>query len=233
MHFIDEENDVRALCHLCHHIFEPLFKFAAVFCPGNHGWDIYRDDGFVPQHLWNVAVRNAFGKPLDHGGFANAGLADETGIILLAAGKNLDDPLGLRLASDSWVERAFFGKLGQIPPVACQRRAVPQGTVCARLRPRRFAGRSAARRAVKVRKQAVFQLVCADAERLQHSQGNTVAFFQQGEQQMLGADIAVPEARGGVSRHFDDLLDARRQIGGARSCAPRSAHGSARSALFV
>ena len=85
---VDEQDDlaVRFLDFL-EHGFEPVFELAAIFCAGEHGAQVERDDALVAQALGHVAGDDAAGEALDDGGFAHAGLADEHGIVFGAAAR--------------------------------------------------------------------------------------------------------------------------------------------------
>ena len=54
------------------------------------------------------------GQPLDDGGLADAGLADQDRVVLGPAGEDLDHPLDLGLAADDRVELALARELGEI-----------------------------------------------------------------------------------------------------------------------
>ena len=61
------------------------------------------------------------GQSLGDGSLAYAGLADQHGVVLAAAGQDLDDPLYLGIAADNGVQLAAAGGLGQIAGVLSQR----------------------------------------------------------------------------------------------------------------
>ena len=59
----------------------------------------------------HVAGDDALGQALDDGGLADAGLADEDGVVLGAARQHLDDAADLGVAADHRVELALAGRL--------------------------------------------------------------------------------------------------------------------------
>ena len=121
------------------------------------------------------------GEPFDDGGLAHAGLADEDGVVLGAAGEDLDDPLDLLLATDDRVELGLAGELGQVAGELVEDR---------RLRP------LLGPRIVLVAEQGqrlLPDLVEPRAERLEDLGGDGLAFLHQAEEQVLGADVVVAE----------------------------------------
>jgi len=77
-----------------------------------------RHDGLVAQALGHVAVDDAQGQALDDGGLADAGLADQDGVVLGAAGEDLDGAADLLVAADDRVDLAVAGGQGQVAGVA-------------------------------------------------------------------------------------------------------------------
>ena len=67
--------------------------------------------------LADDALRQAF----DDGGLADAGLADEHGVVLGAARQDLDDAADFLVAADDRIELALRGELGEVAPVLLQR----------------------------------------------------------------------------------------------------------------
>ncbi len=100
---------------------EAVFELAAIFCAGEHGAQVERDDALVAQALGHVAGDDAAGEALDDGGFAHAGLADEHGIVFGAAAEHLDDAANLFVAADDGIELAAAGEFGEILGVFFER----------------------------------------------------------------------------------------------------------------
>src|SRR5690606_11546440 len=57
------------------------------------------------------------GETLDDGGLADAGFADQHGVVLGAAREHLADPADLGVAADDWVELAGARDLGEVHAV--------------------------------------------------------------------------------------------------------------------
>ena len=74
----------------------------------------------APQFEGHLAVHNPLAEALGNGGLAHARLADQTGIVLLAAVENLDDPLNLLRPANHRVQLAVLGLLSQGDAVVLQ-----------------------------------------------------------------------------------------------------------------
>ena len=59
-------------------------------------------------------------KPFDNGGFADAGIADQHGIVFAAPGEHLDHAANLFVAADHRVELALGGELGEVAAVLAE-----------------------------------------------------------------------------------------------------------------
>ena len=75
----------------------------------------------VLQPFGHVAADDAAGQPLDDGGLADAGLADEHRVVLRAAREHLDDAADLLVAADDRIELALARQLGEVAAVALER----------------------------------------------------------------------------------------------------------------
>ena len=113
---VDEQDDVAALGDLLHHLLQALLELAAVLRAGDERRQVERVDLLVLQQLGHVGRGDALREPLDDGGLADAGLADQHGVVLRAPREDLHDPLDLGLAPHARVELAFGGELGQVAP---------------------------------------------------------------------------------------------------------------------
>src|SRR6202158_500870 len=111
---VDEDDGVLALHQFLHDGLETLFKLAAIFCAGDDQREVQTKDALIRQEGRNVAVGNPLRQAFDNGGLADAGFADQDGIIFGAAAKNLNDALDFAFAANERVERAFRSCLGQI-----------------------------------------------------------------------------------------------------------------------
>ena len=113
--FVDERDDAAlGLVDLLEHRLQPLLELAAVHGARDEGGDVERDELLVLQRLGDVALDDALREPLDDGGLADAGLADEHGVVLRAAGEHLADAADLGVAPDDGVELALPGEVGEV-----------------------------------------------------------------------------------------------------------------------
>ena len=105
---VDEEDDVAPLHDLLHDLLQALLELAAVLRAGDERGEVERVDLLALQELGHLVRGDARGEALDDGGLADARLADQHGVVLLAAREDLHDPLDLRLAADDRVELALL-----------------------------------------------------------------------------------------------------------------------------
>ena len=88
---------------------EPLLELAPVLGPGHHRAQVECDDPLALQPFGHVALDDPVGQPLDDGGLAHAGLADQHRVVLGAPRQDLNDPPDLLVAPDDRVELARRG----------------------------------------------------------------------------------------------------------------------------
>ena len=118
---VNEEDDLAGrFLHLLEHGLEPVLELAAVLGAGHQGAQIQGDDLFAFQGGRDVAVDDALGQPLDDGGLADAGFADEHRVVFGPAGQHLDDPADLFIAADDRVQLALAGDIGEVAGVFFQ-----------------------------------------------------------------------------------------------------------------
>src|SRR5262249_8045328 len=101
--------------------FEPLLEFAAIFGAGDHRAHVERKEFLVLEALRHVAIDDAQSEPLDDRSFADAGLADQYGIILRAPRQYLDGAADFLVAADDRIKLAVARGLGQIAAIFFQR----------------------------------------------------------------------------------------------------------------
>ena len=212
---VDEQDDVAALGDLLHHLLQPLLELAPVLRAGDQRGQIERVDLLVLQQLGHVGVRDPLGQPLDHGGLADAGLADQHRVVLRAAREDLHDPLDLRLAPDAGVELAVGGELRQVAAelveqlrgllalAGCRARARAARACTLSLAASAGAGQHA--------DHLVADLLGVGVEVEQDTGGDALVLAHQAEQDVLGADVVVAEAQRLAQRQLEHLLGARRE----------------------
>ena len=91
MDLVDHQDDVTQLFDLVDEALHPLLKLAPELGPGHQRRQVKEIDLLIPQLEGHIPRNDPLGKALRDGGLAHAGLADETGVVLLAAVQDLND----------------------------------------------------------------------------------------------------------------------------------------------
>ena len=119
---VDEQNDAAlALADLLQNGFEALLKLAAVLGAGDQRAHIQREDRFVLQSLGHIPAHDPLGQTFGDGGFANARLADQDGVVLGLAREDADHIADLAVTADDGIGLIVPGALHQIGAVFLQR----------------------------------------------------------------------------------------------------------------
>ena len=120
--FIDEQDDLAlGLLHLVQHGFQPFLKLAPVLGARDQRAHVQRENGLVLQLLGDILLHDSLGKPLGNGGFANAGFADENGVVLRLPGQDTNNIPDFLIPSDHRVHLLLSCPLDQIGAVLFQR----------------------------------------------------------------------------------------------------------------
>ena len=93
---------------------EAFFKLTAVHRASHKRANIQLEQALVHERGRDIAFDDALGEPFDDGGLADAGFADERGVVLGAARQNLNDAFDFHLATNDRVEFLFLGFGGQV-----------------------------------------------------------------------------------------------------------------------
>ena len=99
---------------------QAFLELAPVGGPGDQAADVERDHATLAQRLGDVAGDDPLGQALDDRRLADAGLADQDGVVLRAPAEHLDHAADLVVAADDRVELALLGDLREIAPEALQ-----------------------------------------------------------------------------------------------------------------
>jgi hypothetical protein len=115
VHLIDEEQDASlGGLDLVQDGLETFLEFAAILRTGHERTHVQGEERLVAEAFRDVAVDDTLGEAFDDGGLADAGLADEHGVVLGAAGKDADDAADLFVAADDGIHLARAGERGEI-----------------------------------------------------------------------------------------------------------------------
>ena len=204
---VDEQDDVAPLGDLLHHLLQALLELTAVLGARDQGGKVERVDLLVLEQLGHLVGRDARSKPLDDGCLADAGLADQHGVVLLPAREDLHHALDLGLAADDGVELAFGGGLGQVAAeLVEQLRALRLLARCGGAR----TGLAAAG-AGEHADDLVADLLGVRVEVEQDAGGDALVLAHETEQDVLGADVVVTERECFAQCELQHLLGARRE----------------------
>ena len=215
---VDEQDDVAAGPDLLQHLLEALLEVAAVAGAGHERAEVERVELLVGERLGHVAGDDLLGEALDDGRLADAGLADEHRVVLGAAAEDLHHPLGLAGAADDRVEPLLPGQLGEVAPELVEHERagllglLAAGSRCGTGGLPPAAGLLAA---TGVARQQLDDLL-ADARQVgaelhEDLGGDALALTDQPEEDVLGADVVVPELQRLAERQLEDLLGPGRE----------------------
>ena len=121
---VDDKDDITQLFHLVDEALHAALKLAAELGAGHQGGEVQQVDLLVQQLIGHVPVVDALGQPLGDGGFAHAGVADETGVVFLPPVQDLDGALNLIGAAHNAVQLALMGLAGEGDTVVLQELAL-------------------------------------------------------------------------------------------------------------
>src|SRR6185437_249425 len=203
---VDERDDVAAGADLLGDLLQALLEVAAVAGAGDERAEVERVELLVLQRLRHVAADDRLGEALHDGGLADAGLADQHGVVLGAARQDLHDALDLLLAPDHGVELVVARGLREVAAelvedlAACLRRRL---IVAADLH------LLLALVAGEELDDLLAHAVEVGAQLHEHLGGDALALADEAEQDVLGADVVVAELEGLAEAQLQDLLGAR------------------------
>ena len=214
--FVNEQNDVLRAADFVHDGLDALFKLAAILGARDHQREVEGDDALVAQDFRHVAAGDFLRQAFDDGRLAHARFAEQHGIVLGAAAENLDDALDFVFAADDRVHVAFAGDFREVAAKRLERGRLDFALFLRRRAPAVFRPASRNGRSSPVKfGSSSFKISCrvcsmSTSRFLSTSRGHAVAFAQQAEQNVLGADVSVIERLGLLGREREDLLHARR-----------------------
>ena len=131
MDLINEQDGVGMRLQLLEHLLEPLLEVAAIAGAGQERAHVQREHGGSRQHFRHFAFHDALGEPFRDRGLADAGLAHEQRIVLLATAQHLDGAVDLGVAADHRVDLALARLLVEVDAIGLERVALLLGVVAA------------------------------------------------------------------------------------------------------
>ena len=137
---VDEHDGVRMRLDLLDDLLQALLEVAAIARAGEQRAHVEREHGGVLEHLRHLAVDDLAGEALGDRGLADARVADEERVVLLAAAEHLDRALHLGLAPDQRIDLAVLRLLVEVDAIGVERVALLLRA--ARPAPRPWAARS-------------------------------------------------------------------------------------------
>ena len=214
---VDEQDDAAlAVCDFLEHGLQALLELAAVLRTGDQRAHVQRDDLLVAQALRHVAADDALRQPLDDGGLADAGLADQHRIVLGAARQHLNHAADLVVAADDGIELALARDFREVAAVPFERLELALRILIGHALRAAHAG--------QCRQDGVVR----DAVLLQQlRRGRPAARRRQRQQQVLGAGELVLEPPGFVLGRLKDRAQPRVEPGAAPPCTDGSLSSSA------
>jgi hypothetical protein len=211
--------------HLGHHGLDALLELAAVLRAGDHQREVEHDHALAAQDLGHLVVDDALGEALDDGGLADAGLAEQHRVVLGAAREDLhhaldlvgaaDDRVELALARDSVRSRPKASSAGVLllpppppppPDLPLGPRPPPCGSPPELLLLLLLGGVGA-----EELEHLLAHVLELDAQVQQHLGGDALVLLDQAQEQVLGADVVVPQVRGLLHGQLEHLLRAGRE----------------------
>ena len=114
VYLIDEEDDIGVFLQLIEYRAQALLELSAILGAGHHGSHVEHHYTLVEEDARHLLLYDAQCQSLYDGRFAHARLADEHGIVLLAAAQNLCNAFNFLFASDDGVEFSFGSRLGHV-----------------------------------------------------------------------------------------------------------------------
>ena len=220
---IDEEDRAGVVLDLLHHRLEALLEVAAVAGAGQKGAHVEGKDGGAAQDLRHVAVDNLAGEALGDGGLADAGVAHEQRVVLLAPAQHLDGAHHLGLAPDQRVDAADLGLLVEVDAVGVERvlrlllAVLAALAVLVLVHPAHVLGVGHARPLGDAVRDVLHRLEAGHLLLLQEEGGVALALGEDGDQHVGARDLLAPGGLHVHHRAMDHALKSGGGLGLARS----------------
>ena len=182
------------------HGLEPLLELAAEFGAGDQRAHVERHQPLVAQRFGHVAIDDAQRQAFGDGGLADAGLADQHGIVLGAPRQHLDGAADFVVAADDRIELAGARQFGEVAGIFLER-------VIGVFGGRRIGGAALA----QILDRRV-EALGTGAGILEDARGIGALRHRQREQQHFGGDKGIAGLLGGLLRLLEQARAFGRQI---------------------
>ena len=196
MELIDEEDHIAGLPDLLQQLLNPLLKLTPVLGARHHAAEVQGQKALVQHLVGYVAHNDLPGQTLSDGGFAHTGLTDQAGVVLGAAGENLDHPLDLPVPADDRVQLAGPSVGGQVPGELLQGLVLAVILLCGAGAGAAGIGGLTPGHLTQLLHQGCVQVTGIHASGAQDADGHIVAFPQDARQQVLRAHVVVAAPHG-------------------------------------
>ena len=232
MQLIDEQNDVAVLLHFVDGGLDTLFKIATVLRTRDHTGKIKSHQTLAFQQLRHLAFMNLQRQAFRNGGLADARFTDEHRIILRTTRQDLNDTFNLVMTADDRVNLAFGCELCQVAAKLFKCTAAFLFAVFV-LRVRVAGSFIDGITVGKRRGQRICNALRVNAEHLQETHRKAFTVFNDGNEQVLRADVVTAEFGGRELCHLQNALCARGEICGGEVRRRRSANLLLHQALVI
>ena len=118
---VDEQDGALQALQFLDDRFQPLFEIAAIARAGDQRAHVERVDDAAAQHFGHFVLDDLARQAFGDGGLADAGIADEQRIVLLAAAQDLDGAVDFGEAADQRIDAARLGLLVQVDAIGFER----------------------------------------------------------------------------------------------------------------
>ena len=124
VHLVYHEDYIAGFPYLLDEALHAALELAPELRPRHERGEVEEVDLLVAELVGHVARGDALGQALGDGRLADAGLAYQAGVVLLAAVEYLDNALKLLLAADHGVQLALARAVGQVDAVVVEKLAL-------------------------------------------------------------------------------------------------------------
>ncbi|CAB4940656.1 unannotated protein [freshwater metagenome] len=211
---VDEKDDVAAGLDFLEHLLETLFEIAAVTRTGNECTEIKRVQLLTVKRFGNLIGSDCLCETFNDCSLANTRFANKNGVVLGTAAEHLHDAFGFACTTNNWVEFLFASELCEVAT-----ELIEHGRTAWRCFARTTAGGAGLLALLRARtgiaRQQLDDLLThagkIGAELDEHLRSDTLAFTDETEKDVFGADVVVTELQRFTQRQFEHLLGTRRK----------------------